>query len=67
MVASLQSVIDVTIHLRENLKSDISVITVSSFCRHFFLSSSYGLRDSSVGIVTDYGLDDQERHEFESR
>jgi hypothetical protein len=24
-------------------------------------------RDSSVGIATDYGLDDQERREFESR
>jgi hypothetical protein len=26
-----------------------------------------GSRDSSVGIATDYGLDDQGRREFESR
>jgi hypothetical protein len=26
-----------------------------------------GSRDSSVGIATDYGLDEQEGHEFESR
>jgi hypothetical protein len=38
------------------------------FCNvKIFLSRPLTGRDSSVGIATDYGLDDQEEREFESR
>jgi hypothetical protein len=30
-------------------------------------AGTYGSRDSSFGIAPDYGLDDQEEREFESR
>jgi hypothetical protein len=44
----------------------LSHLSVISF--HFAIEPEVSRsRDSSVGIATDYGLDDRERREFESR
>jgi hypothetical protein len=44
--------------------AEVKKTWISKFIRPYVFMRS---RDSSVGIATDYGLDDQEGHEFESR
>jgi hypothetical protein len=56
-------------HTCNRVPSDINVYAFRYLVMNIISAPlcTLGSRDSSVGIATGYGLDDQERREFESR